>query len=350
MRRRRIFLLVFVVLVLILIVGVAALVMMSGGGGLLQPEPTPVISEGPTPSPEVPAEPVVVVVQPVRRGMRIPPEAVEIRRVAVNELPDDPVYSLEDVVDKYATVDLTVRKPIRAAHVRTVVLEGADLALAIPEGKVLYAMPIRALSTVANAIRPGSYVDVLISFSIVDVDQDLQIKLPVLLEGGEDCLAGCQPVGEQIPSLVSQYTVQNVLVLGVGLWGEEKAGVQIYGPGEEAAPVVEVPVAEGEAEAEAAPPQEEAQPQTLTQVTVVTLAVTPQDALVLKWAWESNSSVDLALRSASDEESFAQPEAVTLRYMIDRFQITLPPKLPHVPENDFQYWLLEGTQEAPPAE
>jgi Flp pilus assembly protein CpaB len=272
--------------------------------------------------------------------------------VAINELPDDPVYSLEDVVDKYATVDLTVRRPLRAAHVRTVVLEGSDLALAVPAGKVLYAIPIRALSTVANAIRPGSYVDVLISFTIVDVDQDLQLKLPVALEGGDDCLAGCQPTGDQFPSLVSQYTVQNVLVLGVGMWGDEKQGVRIYGPGEEEEPVVEVPVAEEPVEGEeaAAPPQEETQPQTLTEVTVVTLAVTPQDALVLKWAWESNSSVDLALRSASDVETYAQPEAVTLRYMIDRFQITLPPKLPHVPENDFQYSLLKGTDETAPAE
>jgi hypothetical protein len=87
----------------------------------------------------------------------------------------------------------------------------------------------------------------------------------------------------------------------------------------------------------------------LTELTVVTLAVSPQDALVLKWAWESNSSIDLVMRSAIDNDIYAQPEAVTLQYMIDRFQISLPPKLPNTPENKFEYRLIkEAEQRAVP--
>jgi hypothetical protein len=31
--------------------------------------------------------------------------------------------------------------------------------------------------------------------------------------------------------------------------------------------------------------------------------------------------------------------------MIDRFQISLPPKLPHTPENQFQYRLINEAEE-----
>jgi hypothetical protein len=107
-----------------------------------------------------------------------------------------------------------------------------------------------------------------------------------------------------------------------------------------------VPVATG-AEAPAAVPTSIVR--SLTELTVVTLAVSPQDALVLKWAWESNSSIDLVMRSANDNDIYAQPEAVTLQYMIDRFQISLPPKLPNTPENKFEYRLIkEAEQRAVP--
>ena len=109
MRRRRTFLIVFAVLIVVLIGGVVLLVLMGRGGGGPAPGPTPgpegaVIAEV-TPEPEM--EPVVIIVQPVRRGQRIPPDAVEIRRWEVDRLPAEPVYELEDVVGGFAAIDLT---------------------------------------------------------------------------------------------------------------------------------------------------------------------------------------------------------------------------------------------------
>jgi hypothetical protein len=50
--------------------------------------------------------------------------------------------------------------------------------------------------------------------------------------------------------------------------------------------------------------------------------------------------IDLALRSAVDEDVF-NTEAVTLDYMLRRFNITVPPKLPYV---------LEPKEVTPPSE
>jgi Flp pilus assembly protein CpaB len=347
MRRRRTFLIIFAVLVVILIGGVTALVLMSRMRP--GPEPSPEGEEALVPPTATPApkEQVVVIVQPVRRGERIPPDAVEYRDWEVDRLPDDYVTALEDVVGGYATIDLTPPQPLSASKVKTVVLEGSDISLAIPPGKVGYSFPVRLVSAVANAITPGDRVDVLISWTIVEVDQDLQIRLPVALIGGEDCLSGCQPTGEQHPGLVSQYTVQNALVLGVGLFGEDSTGVEVTVAGQpEEEPIVPLTDegAEGEVAPEEAPPPAANIPP-LSQITVVTLAVDPQYALVLKWAVESSSSLDLVLRSAADIEEFSQPEAVTLEYMINRYQISLPPRLPHALENEFKYPLIEKAEE-----
>jgi Flp pilus assembly protein CpaB len=222
-----------------------------------------------------------------------------------------------------------------------VILEGSDIALAIPRGHVAFSFPIRLVSTVANAIKPGDHVDVMLSWKVIAVESDLQIKRPVTFFGEEDCLAGCQPQGEQIPGLVSQYTVQNALVLGIGFWDVDAPAIQVLEAGEEEGAEPEVPaVTEGEAETTEEAPPEPVTTSPLSQVTVVTLAVEPQYALVLKWSVESDSSMDLVLRSAADIEDFSQPEAVTLEYMFNRYDISLPPRLPNTLENQFDY--LEG--------
>jgi len=355
MNRRRTFLIIFVVLVLVLLIGVVALVLLGGlgpGKPKVEPEPEEVIELQPTP--EIPTQRVVVALQTIPRGMRIPPDAVQVREWPEDDrdFPEDPIYELDDVVGMVARVEIPMHRPISASMVKQVFLgEGSEMSLAIPKGKVAIAVPVMAISAVANAIRPNDRVDVLISFSIIEVDEDTQIKLPMVLVGGEDCLAGCQPTGEQVPRLVTQYSVQNALVMGVGLWEGEQPDITVIAPpaaeeGGEAQPAIPVTAAE-EPPPEAAPSIVDA----LTDLSVITLAVNPQDALVLKWAWESNSSIDLVMRSAIDNDIYAQPEAVTLQYMVDRFQISLPPKLPHTPENKFDYRLIKEAEErAQPAQ
>jgi hypothetical protein len=72
--------------------------------------------------------------------------------------------------------------------------------------------------------------------------------------------------------------------------------------------------------AEGAPPPAPAPPD------MVILVVSQQDALVLKYARENNFILDLALRAAGDEAPVSA-EAVTLEYMIRRFNISFPPQL-----------------------
>lgn len=350
MNRRRTFLIVFVILILILVVGIVALLMLRGtglfGDGGTQP---PVEPDGgvPTPTPEVVTERVVVALQTIPRGMRIPPDAVEIREWPVSDpsFPADPIYNLEDAVGMTARVEIPMHRPVSASKVKVVFQgEGSEFSLAIPKGRVAYAIPIKALSAVADALQPGDRVDVLISFLVVDVEQSLQSKLPVAWAGDPElCMeASCQASGEQIPRLVTQYSVQNALVLGVGMWTGEP-DIEATRPSEaeavegQATPAV-VEVIEGEGEA-AAPAAQNIAAQ-MTDIRVITLVVDPQDALVLKWMLEINASIDMVMRSAIDQDVYST-EAVTLKYMLDRFAISLPPKLTTVPENKFKYNIID---------
>jgi Flp pilus assembly protein CpaB len=341
MNRRRTFLIIFIVLILILGIGVVALLVLGGGlgGGAEETPVVPVVDDKGTlvvPTPEIVTKNVVVALQTIPRGMRIPLDAVDIRAWPQEDLPEDPIYDLEEVIGMVARTEIPARLPISASKVKAVFQgDGSELSLAVPKGKVLIAVPITAMSAAGNALLPGDRVDVLVSLSFIEVDEESQIRLPLTWSGGEDCLAGCQPQGEPLPRLVTQYTVQNALVLGVGLWEEQDVEpTPVPSPG----PTDEAPVIVPEEEAQAPAPASLAV--ALTDIKLISLAVNPQDALVLKWLRESNASIDMVMRSAIDEDLY-NPESVTLQYMLDRFSISVPPKLPHSPENEFEYSLID---------
>jgi Flp pilus assembly protein CpaB len=106
---------------------------------------------------------------------------------------------------------------------------------------------------------------------------------------------------KQRPRRVAQLTVQKGRIIKVGPWIEQPEDTT---PTEEGAPTP-----------------------TPVLPDIVSLAVTPQDALVLLWARQTGAYMELAMRAAGDEEADHTTEAVTLQYMLTRFNIAVPPKL-----------------------
>ena len=114
------------------------------------------------------------------------------------------------------------------------------------------------------------------------------------------------PSEAQRPRLVSQSLIQDVLVLHVGDFDLE-------------APEP-VAVAAGE-------PTPTPVPQVLeTAPDLITLVVSPQDAVTLNYLIFSGAKLTLALRPPNDT-SIAQTQAVTLDYLVNSYQIALPVKL-----------------------
>jgi hypothetical protein len=115
------------------------------------------------------------------------------------------------------------------------------------------------------------------------------------------------PSEGQRPRLVSQSLIQDVLVLHVGN----------FDIGEIAEPVT---VAEGEPTPTPAPQALKSAPD------IITLVVSPQDAVTLNYLIYSGAKLTLALRPPNDS-SVAQIQAVTLDYLVNSYQIAFPVKL-----------------------
>jgi pilus assembly protein CpaB len=280
-----------------------------------------------------------VAAQNINRGTRLNENeeapAVRIVQWPRDAVPDNAVRNLESTYGRIARVDIVRDMPVLEGMLTELPGEfgaqGSDAALHIPENKVAYAMPIARYSSVAWALQPGDHVDVILSLLMVDLDEEFQSALPneytcVSPAEGDECQSGMMgrmeslpngwivnttPSEGQRPRLVSQLTIQNATVLQVGEWTQEMAP--------EPTPMPEA--------AESTEDSEEAPPPPPPPVRPVTLAVSRQEAIALDYAQAIGARVNFVLRRA-DDESASTTESVTLRYLMDQYNIELPPKLP----------------------
>lgn len=350
---------VIILLLLVVIVGggAAALLLLrpttpapdtgQGGGGGSPGQ----VSGGPTPTPFNVVQ-ILVAVQPIARGGKIRADAVAFRPWDVKDVPQYAITRRPDlqeqediarVVDKIARTDIAVEYPILTTLIvddlTQISTVGSDAAAVIPPGLVAVAIPMDRLTGVAYAVHDGDHVDVIVSFLFVDVDEEFQSKKPNLvtlvtikqdgtiefqkgIEGRFEASSFSQfpvvvgPSEPQRPRLLTQRTIQAALVVHVGLFPLD--GQFIGKPPDTPTP----PPAEGE-------PTKGPQPPTPSPSfpDIITLAVPPQEAIVLVWAVEARIPMTLALRSAPDT-AVGTSTAVTLQYILDTYAIQQPPKLP----------------------
>ncbi|MGQ9597811.1 MAG: Flp pilus assembly protein CpaB [Anaerolineae bacterium] len=295
MRRGRI----LILLGLILAIGTAAIVFImlqgtAGGKGTV----------------EVEREEVVVAIQPIPEDEPVEGR-VEIRAMPKESIPVNALRSLEEAKGMLAAGPIpqgTILQPDLLTSPAELMEQG-KLEKLIEPGFVAVAFPIDELSSVSYGIQPGDHVDVLMSFWFIDIDLDTQSKSPIcppMCQAGEE---QAQAVVEQRPRLAAQLTLQDATVLGVGRWSTQPA-VQ---------------------ETAATPEPREGEQAAVELPEYITLMLTPQDALVLKFARESGARIDLAVRAQDDHQQFTTQQ-VTLDYILARFGVSLPAKQPYTIE------------------
>jgi Flp pilus assembly protein CpaB len=334
MQRGRLLIILGIILGLATIGAVGFLLFQGGGGvpGLGEPTPTapPVVQE----EEGVPTTQVIVALQPIGRGSAFVAGSIGRRDWPANNVPPDIIADEAETIGKVAKTEIVQGQVIVRSMLADVAGVG-EASFQIPSGRVAVAYPITRQTSVAYAVQPGDYVDILITAFFLDVDEEFQTTLPNKLsfivpeldpETGEDTgrFTLSNPIDEgrfelssgdipaivfaresQIPRRVAQLTVPAAKVIRVGPWLE---------------PPPPPPPAEGE----------EAPTPTPNLPDVVTLAVTPQDALVLVWLRQSGIYSEMALRAAGEENADHLTEAVTLQYMLTRFNIAVPPKIEFV--------------------
>ena len=144
-------------------------------------------------------------------------------------------------------------------------------------------------------------------------------------EGDEELGLYVVPSESQRPRMVSQTLIENVMVLRMGDFPLEEEGKTAEAtPDPNVTPTPQtggVVVEEGVEGATPVVVLEEAPPD------VVTLIVSPQDAVVLNYLLYSGAELTLALRNPTDD-TVGLTEAVTMQFLLERHNIPIPVKLP----------------------
>lgn len=371
-RRTGMVLILIIIIVLVVVLGGGyILLQMMGGGGAPGPGGQPPVAEV-TATPVPTTVDVIVAARDIPRGTRmsasdvttIPwPDSVNLPTGAlvVPLSPDAP--GLEQVDERIARVDILQGQPV-LDHMLTpgdepteLSQSGSDAALMIPSGQVAIAFPLNRVSGVAYALRAGDHVDILVSFRFVDVDEDFQTILPnsvglrilpadlVEEEGSEPLrIMGREEDGpfgirimvvpsevSQRPRQVTQLLIDNATILRVGTFP--------LGDVDQPIVVTEEPATPPPAQSETGETPVEGQvtptpaPEIVIVPDIVTLVMSRQDALVLKYALETGADIDFALRSVLDNQvTDVTTDSVTLQYIIDFYNVANPPRLSIAPE------------------
>ncbi|MEK6222884.1 MAG: hypothetical protein N2D54_11615, partial [Chloroflexota bacterium] len=315
--------------------------------------------------------PAVVLLESVEQGGKITIEKLDVVQVHPDIVSEFTFADLAQVDGLFARRDMKVGEYVQLTLVTDNPLTliddlGSSHAALIPAGMVAFPIPITRFSSIAYGIARGDHVNVIATLAFVDVDSQFQSVLPnnsagIFSAGQATFVAGTasdgtaatittdeffsnsvaqsitgglsSPAGRaeldnalsepfyyvpsepQRPRLVSQTVIFNKVVLHVGdfpLLDEkgDEVGVEPESAPEE--------VQEGEATPVPAPE--------ILPPDIVTLIVSPQEAVALNFLIYSGGELTLALRAKGDE-AVLPTDAVTLQYLMDVYRIPSPVKL-----------------------
>jgi pilus assembly protein CpaB len=295
---------------------------------------------------------IVVAGRNIPRGNLITLEDLNFINIPSEQLIAGEFTDISQVIGRYAKYPLDqgviITESVLGLEANSLGESGSSWAALIPPGMTAVSVPISRLTSVGYGIRDGDHINLIASMLMVDIDANYQSETPNLTAGllssgsgsfysngeflipdGDNITAqsvsggSTSPQGRveldpnfqepfyivpsesQRPRLVSQMVLQNVLVLHMGTFllpGETSASTTTTTDGDQ----VEIPKPD-----------------------IITLVVTPQEAITLTYLLNSGVQMTMTLRGPSDDVSRVDTEAATLQYLLSQYQIPVPPKLPY---------------------
>ena len=345
MRRGRI----FIYLALIIIIAVA-------GGALYlwrRPKAAPPPSATQT-TPQIQYVGIITAGQNISAGTVITETMLSSIQIPQDKLVQGLFTNKANVVNMYSKIDIAQGVPITNTMVSVlpgnVNLSGSVWAPYIPQGMTAVSIPITRLSSAAYGIREGDHVDVIVSMLLVDVDPAYQTILPNKIAGLDNStttngvlkitqgdvtqghfevdqvqtnpvsnmLTYIQPSENQRARLVTQMIMQDIQVLHTGTFplpGEPDTNLsntETGGPTPTPLPANQTQTAP-----------------VIVRPDIITVMVTPQDAVTLTYLIYSGAEINLSLRNPNDKTPITQPDAAMLEYLLTQYNIPVPAKLPY---------------------
>ena len=304
----------------------------------------------PTATPAVQFVPVVVARVPIPVGQRLQPELLRIEARPIDNVAIRAGYTydgIDELAGRIVRMDVAANQEILssmlALNPTDLTAFGSDLSLYTERGRISIAFPIDRYSGVAYALRPGDFVDVLMTLDLVQVDEEFQSALPnrvarvdqarleeaqpfLLQEQLDGRLELIQPINAvglvapstaydpiQQPRKVTQLSLQQVEVIWVGNWLDPNQDfMQAYDSRPTLSTAADQP----------AVPLPKERPEDTPDVVI--LSLTLQDALFLKFAQETGVGLTLVLRAQGDNSTFATT-SISLQQLVAQGFLTISP-------------------------
>jgi len=346
MRRGRTILIILVVIVILVIVGVVLFRMFTGTG----------TKSDATPTPGVRYVEIITAGQNIPPGSEITEEMLSTMSIPENLQVTGEYTDKNEIIGQFARMQIAQSLPIMESMLSTTpgvsTSPGSIWASQIPQGLTAISIPISRLDLVGYAVQDNDFVNVIVTMLVVDVDSNYQSELPNRIETifSSGALEGSTPqltvlstdfntplayqgrteldatlnnaiyvvpAEAQRPRMVTQMVMQNVQVLHVGsfpLPGEETEEVAPSDTGTTPTPAAEVQASQ------------------IVRPDIITLLVTPQDAVVLVYFVHDGAHITLNLRNPNDYDFRTTTDAATLQYIWSQYNIPVPAKLPYATE------------------
>lgn len=223
-------------------------------------------------------QPVVVAVVDIPFRRSVSESEVAVRDLPIESIPEGAATTLDQVVGKMSTVDVFANQPLLVQQMVTPDVVTQQVALSVPKGKIVTAVPTESKLIANRLIRPGDKIDLLATF-----------ELEVMREQGGG------PMPESVGLL--QNLEVHAIILPVANIDEGADAVK----GNNEGGVFRTADEEGQS---------------------VLLAVDPQDALTIRHILDVGGQLDLALRGPGDD-STVEVQPVDQFYLADRYKIDL---------------------------
>jgi pilus assembly protein CpaB len=222
--------------------------------------------------------PVIVAASniPFRRSIR--EEDLMTRNLPVDSVPEGAALTLDQVVGKMSTVDLFANEPILVQQLVTPDVVTQQVALSVPDGRIVVAVPTDSKLIANRLIRPGDRIDLMATFEVEVQRGSSNSPMPETIAMLQDL----EIHAIILPGTIAEEGTQ-------GLTQPQEGGV--FRTADE-------------------------------QGQSVLLAVEPQDALSIRHVLDVGGALDLALRPKGDE-TVAETEVVDQFYLADRYGIDL---------------------------
>lgn len=213
---------------------------------------------------------VVVATAPVPVRTVLTADVLRIKQIPVNAVPDGALRSLDQAVGKITTAELFPEEVLLAHRLLdpNVIPPDPRLALMLDGDKVLMAFPAEDLLSRSGVLKAGDRVDLLVTLTF-PIDRSA--------------------VGGRLDDQLTGFNLLQNLTIAAIVGELSTAGAQSGADN-------------------------------ITRPPALLLAISPQEALILKYVHDAGGRVDVVLRAPGVEGPFTV-EPVDWDYLIDRYKI-----------------------------